>query len=992
MRKGSPNERTFRRIFCPVAFLLATGFHAAAAGHSAPPSPQLPANPFFPQPGPAARAAVDNRGKQQLSRVPLYFEPNAGQADPSVQFLSRGGGFLTLLTGKEAWFISGGLRQPLQLTFLNARNPKPPIAGRRLPGISNYFRGKDPAKWRTNVPHYESVRFPEVYEGIDAVYYSGENRLEYDLVVAPGADPGVIELSWKGAERIRVDESGDLVLSTSAGDIRQRRPLVYQETGGRRVAIPARYRNGEAGGFRFELAAWDRKLPLVIDPVIAYSTFLGGTQGEEVLGITTDAGGPVYLAGYTKSANFPLFHPIQNTITSIFNDAFVTKLNVTGQVLVYSTFIGGENEDQATSVVADSTGAAYITGFTGSFGYPVTNNAYQKNFSGVQDAFVSKLAPDGNVLTWSTFLGTGDTQETGKAIGVDYAGYVTVAGLTNSNNFPTTPGAYRTTYGGSYDGFLTKFDPTGVTLTFSTYFGGALGMDTPNAMVIDPAGEIWIAGGTTSADFPTTPGAYSRVQGGLEDAFVLKFSQDGKRVLLSTLLGGPGADSAFALTLEKEGRAVIAGQAGTGFPTTANAYGRTVQGTGDAFVARFNSTLSSLIASSLVGSPGTEFAKGVKTLPGGYLIIAGSTQTSNFPVTRDAFGYSGSAALPDGFLTMLEPLANNLRFSTVLGGVFWDVINGMAQDINGDVYVAGQTYSTDYPITSDVFQTTNKGQGDGFVTKVSNFGVNECVANVTPTGSTYPVEGGGGGVGISDGCTWFAFSSAPWISLTSAPLTTGAGSLNYTVSPNPGSDPRTGTVYAAGNVVQLLQKGTSLAAPFADVPASDPFADYVRIIKANNVTIGCAPNMYCPNDSTTRGQMAVFIVRSLLGTDDFLFPSAAFFRDVPASHPQFKWIQKLRQLGITTGCNLLDYCPDEAVTRGQMSVFLIRSKFGSTFEAPTTPYFTDVPSNNIFFQYIQKMKQLGVTSGCGGGQFCVNDANTRGQMAAFLSRMYFTPW
>ncbi|MCZ2151526.1 MAG: SBBP repeat-containing protein [Bryobacterales bacterium] len=992
MRKGSPYVRTFRRTFHSAVFFLAAAFPVAAAGHSATPPPKLPTTPFFPQPQHAGRAAVDKSGKQQLSRVPLYFEPNAGQADPSVRFLSRGGGFLTLLTGKDAWFVSGGLKQPLQLTFLNARDPKPAIAEQKLPGVSNYFRGKDPSKWRTNIPHFARVRFPEVYTGIDAVYYSGENRLEYDLVVAPGADPSVIELSWKGAERIRVDESGDLVLSTSAGDIRQHRPLVYQEIGGKRVAVAARYRNGEAGGFRFELAAWDRKLPLVIDPVIVYSTFLGGTQGEEVLGLTVDAGGPVYLAGYTKSADFPLYHPIQNTITSIFNDAFVTKLNVTGQVLVYSTFLGGENEDQATSVVADATGAAYITGFTGSFGFPVTNNAYQKNFSGVQDAFVSKLSPDGNVLTWSTYLGTSDTQEVGKAIGVDYAGYVTVAGQTNSTNFPTTPGAYKTTYGGSYDGFLTKFDPTGVTLTFSTYFGGALGIDTPNAMVIDPAGEIWIAGGTTSADFPTTPGAYSRTQSGLEDAFVLKFSQDGKRVLLSTLLGGAASDSAFALALEKEGRVVIAGQAGTGFPTTANAYSRTVQGAGDAFVARFNSTLSSLIASGLVGSPGIEFAKGVKTLPGGYLIIAGSAQTSNFPVTRDAFGYSGSAALPDGFLTVLEPLANNLRFSTVLGGVFWDVINGMAQDITGDVYVAGQTFSPDFPVTSDVFQTANKGQGDGFVTRVSDFGVHECVTDVTPTGTSYPAEGGGGGVGIGQGCTWFAFSSVPWINLTSAPLTVGAGSLNYTVSPNPSADPRTGTVYVAGNVVHLLQKGTSLAAPFADVPASDPFVDYVRIIKTNNITNGCALNMYCPNDSTTRGQMAVFIVRSLLGTDDFLFPAAPLFRDVPAGHPQFKWIQKLRQLGITTGCNLLDYCPDDSVTRGQMSVFLIRSKFGSTFESPATPYFTDVPSNNIFFQYIQKMKQLGVTTGCGGGQFCVNDTNTRGQMAAFLSRMYFTPW
>lgn len=946
-----------------------------------------------PRPMQAIERHVEKEAQRLLGKTDLYFEPNVGQSDPSVKAVSRGAGFMTLLTGKDAYFVNKMTKRPIQMELLHSNHDSPVSFENELPGKSNYFYGKDPAKWKTDVPHYSTARFKNVYKGIDMVYYSGEKRMEYDFIVASGADPGKIEFAWKGVEESRIDENGDILLTTSAGLIRHRKPTIYQEINGEKVAVAGGYRQKKNGTFAFDVADYKREYALVIDPLLFYSTYIGGSQVDDTIAITVDALGPVYVAGSTLSANLPVsLNPYQKDFAGV-DDGYVIKLNVTATFLVYATFIGGENSDRINGIAADQFGNAYLTGVTFSFGFPTTQRAYQRNFSGIPaDAFVAKLGAEGNQLAYSTFVGVGSTTEVGLVIGVDSAGIATVAGTTDGTGFPISQTPLDATYNGTTDIWLLKMDSIGSTLLFSTYIGGQL-EDVPTTMLLDPGGDIYMCGYTSSPDFPTTPGVIKRTLGGFNDGWVMKISQNGKKMIFSTLIGGSDQDVTFGLGLEPGGRMVLAGHSiSTDFPVTTGAYQPASAGSFDAYVVRLNSNATKIIAASFIGSTALEFGYGARSLDGGHIIISGYTTSNNFPTTPDAFQASSNAS-GDGFLVILAPLANAVRFSTVLGGGGTDVIRSIAQDASGDIYVGGQTGSTTFRTTPDSIYPTYRGGGaDGFVAKVTDFNVSECLATVALTTTTFQPEGGAASVGIGTGCPWYGFTSTTFAKLTSNPLSQGVGSLNFTMDPNTSADPRTATIYAAGNLMHLMQKGASTVAPFNDVSNADAFVDFVRIIKSNGVTSGCTPVNYCPGDATSRGQMAVFLIRGMLGTDDFTFQAAPFFTDVPATHSLFKWIQKLRELGITTGCTQTEYCPDSPVTRGQMATFLIRSRFGSTFKYPVTPFFQDVPTINIFFPFVQKLKQLGITAGCTANTFCPDSSNTRGQMAVFLTRMFFTTW
>lgn len=945
------------------------------------------------QPALRRPASLRQEARNKLARTPVHFERNAGQADPAATFLARGGGFHLLLNGQQTWFLNAGATEPVQLTLSGSSKPSAATPEQPLPGVSNYLYGKDPAKWRTNVRHYGRVRFHDVYPGVDLLFYSKDGQVEYDFELAPGADPSPIQLSWKGVDSIRIDEpSGDLLLTTSTGIIRHKRPVVYQQIDGQRVAVAASYRQVSDSSYRFQLAAHDARHALTIDPVLGYSTFLGGSDLDEALTIAVDLNGSTYVGGYTRSPNFPVVTPFQRTIGQQ-SDGFLIKFSFDGTFVLYSTYFGGDGEDRITSVAVDPDGAAYLTGLTTSFGLPTTTQAFQRDYSGQQDAFYVRLSVGGDQVLYGTYLGTGDTFEKGDNIAVDASGAAIISGTTNSPGFPTTEGAIDRTYNGGGDIFVTKFNPTG-TLAFSTYMGGAF-EDAPNAMVLDRGGEIYVAGGTASVDFPTTAGAYDRSLGGTADAFVFKLSQNGRRLVFSTLLGGNGVDIAYGMALEPGNRILLAGSAGAGtpgFPIAGPALRTTVGGGSDAFFARLNSDGSTLITSTLLGTNSDEFAIDVKPVDGGYVALAGLTQSNNWPTTPDAWGFSASF-IGDVFFSILQPLGNAASFSTVFNGSFLDVPRELVRDPFGSFYIVGATSSGDYQVTpTSPFPTYRGGPQDGFVSKILNANTPDCTSAVTPAGTIFSTGGGAGGVGVGTGCTWFASTGASWISLSSNPLTDGAGSLNYNVATYDGAEPRTGSLQVAGNVIQILQRGTAVTSPFQDVPASDPFADFVRIIRTNAVTSGCATDRFCPNDNTTRGQMAVFVVRSMLLTDDFSFRSTPYFNDVPSTHPQFKWIQKLRELGITTGCSLITYCPDDMVTRGQMATFLVRARFGPTFRNPSTPYFTDVPSSNTFFPFVQKLRQSGVTTGCSATAYCVDAPTTRAQMAVFLTRMLLTPW
>ena len=363
--------------------------------------------------------------------LPLAFEPNVGQSDPQVLFMTRGNGMAMFLTDREAVTVLGRGAATVRMKIEGGRAPGRVHGLDRLPGVTNYFLGNDPKAWRTNIPSYGKVVFEGVYPHIDLVYRGNQRRLEYDFVVAPGGDADAIELAYEGVSRVQVEPEGGLLLETAAGALRQARPLIYQETGGRRVAIAGGYKvQGRRVGF--ELARYDASRPLIIDPVLEYSTFLGGTGQDQGNAIAVDSKGCAYVTGFTTSANFPVQAPYKTRQAG--QDVFVTKLRPDGGALMYSTYIGGSGDEAGAGIAVDSTGSVYIAGTTTSTNFP-TQSPFQSAFRGVSDAFVVKLSPAGNTLVYATYIGGSASQE-GHALALDAKGSAYITGWTNSPDYP----------------------------------------------------------------------------------------------------------------------------------------------------------------------------------------------------------------------------------------------------------------------------------------------------------------------------------------------------------------------------------------------------------------------------------------------------------------------------------------------------------------------------------------------------------------------------
>src|SRR5207247_1970406 len=413
-------------------------------------------------------------------------------------------------------------RTVLRMTFIGA-NPEPSVVGaEELPGKANYFIGSDPVKWRTDVPTYAKVRYKNVYPGIDLIYYGNQRQLEYDFVVSPGADPRRIRLGFHGADKLEVDAQGDLVLHTATGVIRQRKPVIYQEVEGLRRECRGGYGLEGARRVGFRVTAYDAHRPLVIDPALFYSTYLGGSDSDEGFAIAVDTAGTAYVTGRTFSIDFPTTQgAFQTTLVGFHGVVFVTKLNPTGSGLVYSTYLGGAIADRAQAIAVDIAGNAYVTGLTFSKDFPTTPGAFQSTpipLAG-NNAFVTKLNPTGSALVYSTYLG-GNNDDQGLGIAVDAAGNAYVAGQTRSSTFPTTPGAFQRFEGGGLyepDAFVTKLNPLGSALVYSTYLGG-ISSDQATGIALDAAGNAYVTGDGNTVTSATTPGPRRATRGGATDA------------------------------------------------------------------------------------------------------------------------------------------------------------------------------------------------------------------------------------------------------------------------------------------------------------------------------------------------------------------------------------------------------------------------------------------------------------------------------------------
>ncbi len=751
----------------------------------------------------------------------MSFEANAGQTDRRANFVARGSGFSLFLTnqgavlalqgtegasprhsqlrqaaGQSKTVREAGRRRPnvaLSMRLLGSSPDTRAVGLDELPGKANYFTGRNPSKWHTQIPAYAKVKYEGVYPGVDLVYYGRQGQLENDFVVAPGGRPESIELEFDGAREIVLDkESGDLIVGVSGGDVRFHRPVIYQpavDVSGlgagepmpatllpkpikaSRTRVEGHYELRGPKHVGFTVSSYDRNLPLIIDPTLAYSTYLGGSgQESPPVAIAVDSSGNAYVTGTTASTDFPTtsgaYQTACDTSAGSCSDAFVAKLNPTGTTLAYASYLGGSGTDLSLRIALDSAGNAYLTGKTASTDFP-TANAFQATYQGgADDAFVSEISADGSKLLYSTYLG-GNGGDTGFGIAVS-GSLVYLAGQTLSTNFPLTSTAFQgkcgtdgTCNGGLSDSFVTVLDLSkagSAQLVYSTYYGGS-NLDFANGVATDSKGFVYVAGLTQSTDLATTANCYQpkcgtdgTCNGSQPDAFVAKFNPSASgtaSLVYATYLGGSASDSAGAIALDSAANVYLSGSTNSSdFPVTPGVIqgtfgGGNCKGSGgatvpcpDAFVAKLapnSAGKKDLVYSTYLGGTGTDVGNSIAVEPGsGVATAIGFTNSAKFPTAGSVPGVTnslnlgqpamcGSDACSDVFLAKIDASGTGLLLSTYLGGTNSDGGYGVAVDSSGNAYAAGTTSSIDFPTAAGISPNTYHGGGDAFVANFSQF-------------------------------------------------------------------------------------------------------------------------------------------------------------------------------------------------------------------------------------------------------------------------------
>ena len=731
-----------------VAFLVVAALAASLVVVS-PPLPPVPT---------ASGAGAEAQAVEGYGNLPISFEPNVGQAPNRYDFVARGQGFGMAINAAGASLALGTkeTQDLVRLDLLGADRSARPRALESLPGVVNYFIGNDPAKWRSGVSTFGRVSYRDVLPGIDVTYYgTNAGTLEYDFVVAPNADPTDIRVGFSGASDIALRD-GSLVITTASGAVTQEAPVLYQSIGGVRTPVDGAFSlDGDEVGF--EVGAYDHNHPLVIDPTLVYSTYLGGTANDNGFGIATDGTGAAYVTGRTSSPTFPT--PASPGSPSG-TDAFVTKLNATGQSLIYVTYIGGSSGEGGYGIAVDGSGAVYVTGTTTSTDFPTLNpfpggatlgaGAYNT------DAFVTKLDPMAN-LVYSSYLGGSNNpgsqgNDIGLGIAVDGSGAAYVTGNTTSTDFAmstTSPpfqgfnagAADQSGQGngvGGGDAFVTKVNPSGNALDYSTYLGGATGAEIGFGIAVDGAGSAYVTGVTTSTDFPlpTSTPVFQAINNGGNEVFVTKFKATGQSLDYSTYLGGSGRDIARGIAVDGSDAAYVTGSTNSGssgatdFPMMVPFQGFNA-GQEDVFITKLKATGQSLDYSTYLGGSGSD-GVGVGDGGGGIAVdgsgaayVTGSTASgtqgfTDFPMLAP-YQASNAGSL-DAFVTKLKATGQSLDYSTYLGGSSRDPAQGIAVDSSG-AYVVGYTLSgtqgfTDFPMYVP-YQGSNAGTTDAWVTKLT---------------------------------------------------------------------------------------------------------------------------------------------------------------------------------------------------------------------------------------------------------------------------------
>ncbi len=680
---------------------------------------------------------------------PLTFEINRGQAPDNVRFLARAPGFTASFTQEATWIT---VRAPQRTEARRRRTATAPPAAEHLrmfwpgsrrqvqvtgegprPGRSHYLVGADPARWITDVPHLTRVRYLELYDRIDLEVYGADAHLEYDIRVRPGGDPHAVRLAFEGARALRLSPDGDLEIVLRHGTLIHRRPVAYQLVDGTRRPVTARYVT--KGRFEVGLAvgSFDRHHELIIDPVLDYASYLGGSGMDRAYGVAVDSAGNMYVTGVTNSANFPLKGAYQLAPGGS-EDVFVTKLNAAGNDLVYSTFLGGSSNDSGAAVAVDASGNAIVAGATTSTNFP-RSNAVQNTYGGNSDGFVAKLNANGNGLIFSTYLG-GSYSDYLFDVATDGSGAAYVVGYTESSNFPTA-NAYRPTFGGDRDATVSKLSPTGG-LVYSTYLGGS-GRDEGYGIAVGGSGEAYVTGHTSSTNFPIANAFRPAYGGGSYDAFVTKFNAAGNALSFSTYLGGSSDDFGTAIAVDGGGQAYVAGYTwSSNFPVLGGAQMGNA-GARDGFVVKFNASGNALLYGTYLGGTTNDYVYDLAISASGQAYVVGETASPNFPIWQGhQTSYGGGSA--DGFLAAFSPSGNTLEYATFLGGAQTDIAWGIATS-GGNVLVAGQTGSSNFPVANAYRSSYAGGSDDAFLARVA-FGAQYPYRYWIPSASRASGSGG----------------------------------------------------------------------------------------------------------------------------------------------------------------------------------------------------------------------------------------------------------
>jgi hypothetical protein len=754
----------------------------------------------------------------KFAQLPLFFEPNVGQSDPAVRFLSRTtSGTVLLKDGEIVWRRGEDM---VRMKWQGASHSAEWRADDKYPSVSHYFTG---GKSHTGIPHFGRITAQRLYPGIDVAWYGSQRQLEYDLTVSPGADPRLIRLRFDGSKMLRLSEDGDLLIATAAGELRMKRPVAFQDGG----PVDCRFAIDRTNEVRFDLGQYDRSRVLTIDPVIvslSYSTLIGGAGTDTAEAIAAGPGGSIYVAGGTDAT-----HAAGSSYgTRSSADAYVAQLNAGGDGLVFVAYLGGGGIDLARSIATDAAGNVFIAGSTTSTAgtFPLVSAA-QGTYGGIIDGFVAKLSPNGAALLYSSYVGGSGADEVA-SIAVNAAtGEAYVVGETRSNDFPTAS-PLKSQLTGTVEGFVTKFSSAGARL-FSTYWGGPgfapnnthAGV-TVRAVALDSAGNP-VFTGLGGAVLPVTAGA--AVPTGHETllkGYVAKLSASGGSVLLCTYTEGSLIFPA-AVAVDSANRIYIAGYyTGTFSNTPAEPRDNTI----DVFWSVLNAAGTSFTSSGDFVGNNVDQARGIGVFGSDpFIYITGFTTSSNFPVNNVVSGTPGTITGSEMFVAKINPNTKERVYSTVVGGSGEDVGTGIAVTAGG-VFVGGYTTSVTgvgaFPTTAGAFRRTG-ALNDAFVAKLAETLV--CTFTLSPVSATSTAAGGVASILVtaSDSqCTWSPATAAPWITLQSTALVTGSGSVNYTIGAN-GGPSRSGSITIAGQTFPITQQApdgcvvtlseTSTAAP-----------------------------------------------------------------------------------------------------------------------------------------------------------------------------------